>query len=273
LADFTPGFVPRADASVEACWFVFQRHKLLVSEASGPPVVPVAPTLEALGLYSRSPNYFGAVGDQPCFTAEVSEDVQPPAGWVFENLRRLLVRTDADFFALASRAFQIKEWDRCHQFCGACGATTVLKPGERARVCPRCGELFYPRLAPVIMVLIQRGRQLLLARSPRFPPGIYSALAGFVEPGETLEQAVVREVKEEVGLEIANLRYFGSQSWPFPHSLMIAFLADHSGGEICLADPEIEDAAWYSLDRLPGLPPSMSIARRLIDAVAPGAER
>jgi NAD+ diphosphatase len=273
LADFTPGLATRADTSVDACWFVFQRHKLLVSEGSGPPVVPVAPTLEALGLYSRNPNYFGAVGDQPCFAAEVAEDAQPPSGWVFENLRRLLVRADADFFALASRAFQIKEWDRCHQFCGACGKTTSLKQGERARACPRCGELFYPRLAPVIMVLIQRGQQLLLARSPRFPPGIYSALAGFVEPGETLEQAVAREVKEEVGVEISNLRYFGSQSWPFPHSLMIAFFADHSGGEICLRDPEIEDAAWYSLDRLPGLPPAMSIARRLIDAVALGAGR
>jgi NAD+ diphosphatase len=200
---------------------------------------------------------------------------------VFEGLRRLLPRVDADFFALASRAFQVKEWDRCHQFCGVCGAPTVRRAGERARECPACHTLAYPRLSPVVMILIRRGGELLLARSPRFPPGMYSALAGFVEPGETLEECAAREVREEVGVEIANLRYFASQSWPFPHSLMMAFTADHAGGEIRLADPEIEDAGWYSPERLPLLPHALSIARRLIDSAlaqmrleeAPGNDR
>ncbi|HEX9180885.1 MAG TPA: NAD(+) diphosphatase, partial [Burkholderiales bacterium] len=200
------------------------------------------------------------------YVAEVAADAAPPAGWGFEGLRRLLVRVDAAFFALASRAFQIREWDRCHQYCGACGAPTVLNAGERARECGACGQLYYPRLSPVVMILIRRGDQLLLARSPRFPPGMYSALAGFVEPGETLEECAVREVREEVGVEIANLRYFASQSWPFPHSLMIAFNAEHGGGEIRLGDPEIEDAGWYSIFRLPELPHPLSIARKLINA-------
>jgi NAD+ diphosphatase len=228
--------------------------------------VPEVDGLERLGLAPLREQYIGCLGGRGVYMAEVAADAAPPAGWAFEGLRRLLVRVDAAFFALASRAFQIREWDRCHQYCGACGAPTVLKGGERARECGACGQLHYPRLSPVVMILIRRGQELLLARSPRFPPGMYSALAGFVEPGETLEECAAREVREEVGVEIASLRYFASQSWPFPHSLMIAFNAEHGGGEIRLGDPEIEDAGWYAPGRLPALPHPLSIARRLINA-------
>ena len=132
--------------------------------------------------------------------------------------------------------------------------------------CPACGLLAYPRLSPAIMVLVRDGERLLLARSPRFKPGVYSALAGFVEPGETLEQCAVREVREEVGIEIANLRYFASQPWPFPNSLMIAFFADYAGGDLRLDPVEIEAAEWFTPDNLPILPEPISISRRLIDA-------
>lgn len=264
-AAFVPGVVPAEGMASDALWFVFQGQRLLVPAEQQPIRVPVTHSLHESGLRPRRTQFLGSLGSRPVYSAEVAPDAPPPSGWVFEGLRRLLPRVDADFFALASRAFQVKEWDRCHQFCGACGAQTALRSGERCRECPRCGEPSYPRLSPVVMILIRRGRELLLARSPRFPPGMYSALAGFVEPGETLEQTAAREVREEVGVEIANLRYFGSQSWPFPHSLMIAFVAEHVGGEIRLADPEIEDAGWYPLERLPPLPHSLSIARRLID--------
>jgi NAD+ diphosphatase len=138
---------------------------------------------------------------------------------------------------------------------------------ERARECPACGLVAYPRIAPAVMCLVTRERAILLARSPRFPPGMYSALAGFVEPGESLEQCLAREVLEETGVRIANARYFASQPWPFPHSLMIAFVADYAGGEITPAPGEIEDAQWFRLDALPKLPNRISIARRLIDGV------
>ena len=138
---------------------------------------------------------------------------------------------------------------------------------ERAKECPACGFIAYPRIAPAVMCLIRRGREILLARSPRFAPGVYSALAGFVEPGETLEQCLAREVLEETAVTIANPRYFASQPWPFPHSLMIAFVADYAGGEITPAPDEIEDAQWFALDALPKLPNRISIARRLIDGV------
>lgn len=249
-----------------APWFVFQGGRLLVPTEGDAVRVPLCRSLEELGMSPLRVQSLGSPGASPAFSAEVAPDAPPPSGWSFEGLRRLLPRVNADFFALASRAYQVKEWDRCHQFCGACGAPTLRRNNERCRECPRCGELYYPRLSPVAMILIRRGRDLLLARSPRFPPGMYSALAGFVEPGETLEQCAAREVQEEVGLEIANLRYFASQSWPFPHSLMIAFTAEHAGGEIRLGDPEIEDAGWYPPERLPALPHALSIARRLIDS-------
>jgi len=137
---------------------------------------------------------------------------------------------------------------------------------ERAKECPQCGLLHFPRLAPAIIVLIERGDQLLLARSRRFATGMYSVLAGFVEPGESLEEAVVREIKEEVSLSVKDIRYFGSQPWPFPHSLMIGFTATYAGGEISMEDEEIEDAGWFTVDRLPPLPGKISIARKLIDS-------
>ncbi len=264
--DFLPGIEPPAEPAPGARWYVFQEARLLVSADQGPTRVPGRPPRD-LALRPLREGFLGTFRGAPCYVAEVGKEEVAPAGWAFEGLRRLFARVDDDFFRLAARAFQIKEWDRCHRYCGACSSETVRKPGERARECPACGELFYPRLSPVVMILIRRGRELLLARSPRFPKGMYSALAGFVEPGETLEETAAREVREEVGLEIAGLRYFGSQSWPFPHSLMIAFVAEYAGGEIRLQDPEIEDAGWYSPDRLPELPHSLSIARRLIDAL------
>jgi NAD+ diphosphatase len=166
--------------------------------------------------------------------------------------------------AAASRAWQLIEWDRTHRFCGVCGTPTLRVAEERARRCPACDHLAYPRVTPAMMVLITRERELLLARSPRFAPGMYSALAGFVEAGETIEQCVLRESFEEVGVQVEGLRYYGSQSWPFPHSLMIAFTARWSGGEIVPQPGEIEDARWFPIDALPAIPPRFSIAGHLI---------
>ena len=188
-----------------------------------------------------------------------------------EPLRALFNRLPDEVLAIAGRAAQILEFDRSHRFCGACATATILHEGGRSRRCPACGETTYPRVAPAMMVLIKRdgwfGRQLLLARSPRFPSGMYSALAGFVEPSESIESCIHRESFEEVGIRVRNIQYFGSQSWPFPHSLMIAYVADYEDGEIQCQEGEIEDARWFSLDALPQLPHRLSIARRLIDGV------
>jgi NAD+ diphosphatase len=169
-------------------------------------------------------------------------------------------------FALAGRATQLLDWQKNHRYCGRCSAPTAMKPDEFVMVCPSCGLMAYPRISPAVMVLISRGDDLLLARSPHFRSGMFSALAGFVEAGETLEQCAVREVREEVGVEITNLRYFQSQPWPFPDSLMLAFFADYAGGEITPDPSEIEEAGWFPRNNLPPLPDPVSIARRLIDA-------
>lgn len=200
----------------------------------------------------------------PCHAAEVDRLPEHFTGEL-TPLRRLFGVAGAEAFALAGRATQLLDWRRDHRHCGRCGALTTPKSGEFAMACAACDLLFYPRLSPAVMVLVTRGGKLLLARSPRFPKGMFSALAGFVEAGESLEQCAQREVREEVGVEITNLRYFRSQSWPFPNSLMLAFLADYAGGSLNPDPAEIESAAWFSPDALPLLPGPISIARHLID--------
>jgi NAD+ diphosphatase len=168
-------------------------------------------------------------------------------------------------WTLAGRAVQLVEWERTTRFCGRCGTPTEPAPGERARRCPGCGLLAFPRLAPAVITLIERDGEALLARGRAFPVPMYSCVAGFVEPGEDLEDAVHREVREEVGVELADVRYIASQPWPFPHSLMVGFEATWGSGDIVIDETEIVDAQWFRPDDLPMIPPAMSIARTLID--------
>ncbi|HEX2384671.1 MAG TPA: NAD(+) diphosphatase [Acidimicrobiales bacterium] len=204
----------------------------------------------------------GTLDGRPCFAVAVDTDDHAGA----TPLMGLWGQTDETTWTIAGRAVQLVEWERTHRFCGRCRTPTEPAPGERARRCPACGLLAFPRLAPAIIVLVERedGRALL-ARGRTFPIPMYSCLAGFVEPGETLEEAVHREVFEEVGIEIDEVRYWASQPWPFPHSLMLGFNARYAGGELALDENEIVDAQWYDRDELPPIPPGMSIARRLID--------
>lgn len=176
-------------------------------------------------------------------------------------------RVDDVRWTLAGRAVQLVDWDRSHRYCGRCGTGTEPAPQERARRCPQCGQLAFPRLAPAVITLIERDDGCaLLARGRAFPIPMYSCIAGFVEPGEDLEEAVRREVLEEVGVELDEVRYARSQPWPFPHSLMIGFEATYASGDIRIDEDEIADAAWFRPDDLPTVPPGLSIARTLIDA-------
>jgi NAD+ diphosphatase len=201
----------------------------------------------------------------PCYAAEL-DSLPANISGEFISVRNLFSLVSAEAIALAGRAILLLDWQKNHYYCGKCGAPTTRKTGEFSMFCPACGHITYPRISPAVMVLIKRGDELLLARSPRFKPGVFSALAGFVEAGETLEQCAAREVREEVGIEITNLRYFGSQSWPFPDSLMVAFFADYAGGTIQPDPSEIEAADWFSRSALPALPEPMSLAWKMIDA-------
>lgn len=196
------------------------------------------------------------------------DDEPVPDGFRLDGLRVAYHALDEKDFRTAGAVRQKLHWQRTTRFCSACGSPTEPDERDEAMRCASCGRLDFPRVAPAVIVLVQRGRQALLGRSPRFADGVYSTLAGFVEPGESLEECVHREIFEEVGVRVTNLRYFGSQPHPFPHSLMVGFVADWLEGEIRIDGDEIEDARWCGPDELPVLPHPMSIARALIEDFA-----
>lgn len=262
---FVPQITPPETFHV-AHWFIFQDGRLLVDRESAD--VPRLADPAELGVTVERRIFAGSLGGEPMFALEARPPSAAPDGMSWEGLRALFARYDDAHIAATSRAVQLVNWDRDHQFCGRCGTLTQQNAHERSRHCPRCGLVAYPRISPAMMALVKRERQLLLARSTRFPGSMFSALAGFVEAGESIEDTVAREVREEVGVEVAHLRYFGSQSWPFPNSLMVAYVCDYAGGEITPQEGEIAEAHWFDVDRLPQIPPTISIAGRLIRSVA-----
>lgn len=216
-------------------------------------------------------------GHPPCDALELSSLPAHLAGIEPMPVRQFLMHQGFDAFILAGRASQLLNWYRSHRFCGCCGAQNVLRQPQQVLGCPHCEVDYYPRINPCIIVLVTRGEQILLARSVRRGATFFSCLAGFIEPGESAEQAVAREVFEEVGIEINNIRYVKSQPWPFPSQLMLGFYADYVSGEIVPEAAEIAEAHWYDVNRLPETPaPAISVAGQLIqeycDAVMASAE-
>ncbi|MFV0259572.1 MAG: NAD(+) diphosphatase [Acidimicrobiales bacterium] len=255
----------RAGAS-DAKWLVVDgRSNVLLIDGAVPVAaqVPLAvETVHLLGLDGTTAVWAvdaaeAVFDDDPGFPDQVS--------WV--GLRQLYGAIDETDWVLAGRAAQVVTWDRDHRFCGRCGEPTTAHWRDRARECRRCRLLAYPRLNPAVIMLVERddGRALL-AWGRQFPGRFFSALAGFVEPGESLEEAVAREVQEEVGITIDDIRYFGSQPWPFPHSMMIGFTARYRSGELVYQEDEIVEAGWYTPDDLPPVPRGgMSIAGWMIE--------
>lgn len=212
----------------------------------------------------------GVVGGQTWWAVDVPDGAEDPSYGASLDLFSYFSRAQPGEWMAAGRAVQLVEWARTHRFCGRCASPTEPSPGERGMRCPACGLVAYPRVAPAMIVLVTRGepgpgQEALLARGVTFRGPMYSCLAGFVEPGEDLEGAVVREVREEVGIRVGNVAYRASQPWPFPHSLMVGFRAEYLDGDLALDESEIVDANWYRRDDLPPIPPGISVARRLID--------
>ncbi len=263
---FVPAVRPLAESTPLAWCFAFVDGQLLLPDADSAALQPQPlPGLAGLGGLALARHYLGRLDDVDCWALHL--DAVPP-GWRRTALRAAMLQFPDALMGVASRAAQVLEWDRAHRFCGVCGAPTEPQAHERSRKCPACGHSAYPRLSPAMMALVWRrmgaSAQLLLARSPHYAPGMFSALAGFVEPGESLEDCIHREVAEEVGVTVGAPRYYGSQSWPFPHSLMVAYTAEWAGGEIVRQEDEIEAAGWFDIDALPGIPPRFSIAGHLI---------
>jgi NAD+ diphosphatase len=209
--------------------------------------------------------YLGHRGNVPYYAGEIGREDPVPEGTTSSGIRDLFTRVPDEDLALAAFAVRIIDFDRKTRFCGRCGCETRQLRTERSKECSSCGLVTYPRLSPAIIVLIQRDDRILLARSPRFPPDLFGLIAGFVESGENLEEALQREVREETGLSVKDIRYFGSEPWPFPDSLMLGFIADYAGGELVIDKNEIEYAAWFDREHLPRIPEKLSISRALID--------
>lgn len=261
---FEPEVSPADDAEHGESWMfvIIDGQHACISER-GVPRPLSADDLRWLDLDVHARHYLGRFRGRTCFALQARG--QLPEGYALAGLRTWLGRVEPAVFYLAGRAQQIIEWHDTHRYCGRCAAETEDHGQDRAKVCPSCGLINYPRLSPSIIVLVHRGEDVLLARNANWPANMYSTLAGFVEAGESIEQTVHREVFEEVGVRVRNLRYRGSQSWPFPNSLMLGFLAEYDSGDIVCQDGEIADARWFRFDDLPNVPPGTAISRWLID--------
>ena len=265
---FIPGHRGPAQVEGEVACCLFHGNRVFVARDDGRLTLPRVDT-EAYGLALDQAHYLGTLDGTHCYGLALPRGAAIPEGLELLGLRALIMEGDELVGGIAGQAFQLLEWARTHRHCGSCGQPTLPHAADRAVECPDCKLVFYPRIAPVMMALVYRrngnGSELLLTRKAGYAPGRYTVVAGFVEAGESLEHCLAREVMEEVGVEIRNPRYFGSQPWPFPNSLVMAFSAEWAGGDVVPDVTELEEARWFSIDALPDLPESVHISRQLID--------
>lgn len=258
--------MPLPKLHIKDRWLIFQNDQLLFLSQDNNIRLPETTVINDLTPYFLCQHTIGQFENSNIHCAELQSTLPLTHSLVPIPLRKALEHLGDPWYNIATKAFTIINWDRNHQHCGRCGNKTSHRPLSFERHCKHCGLHFHPRISPSIIVLIHHQDQVLMARSYHFNKGIYGLIAGFVEAGENLEDAVHREVYEETCLRIKNLRYFASQVWPFPDSLMTGFFADYESGELNIENDEIEEAGWYRFDNLPGRPSTtLSIASRMID--------
>lgn len=262
---YSPSIIAPEEHFEQDLIFVFQKD-LLLTRVDG--TLRLIPTFQQIQTFKQSFSrklYLGTLDGIHCYAAELEDCLQPTEHYKFDGIRSLFSIMPEAVIKIAGKAFQILHWDSSHQFCGRCGTRTLTRADERVRICPSCDLQAYPRITPVIIVAVVRDGKLLLANNKSMRKDLYSLIAGFIEPGESFEEGVRREVREEVNIEIEDIHYFGSQTWPFPSSLIAGFTAHHRSGEIIPDGVEIGHADWYSPHSMPSIPPPGSISRMLID--------
>jgi NAD+ diphosphatase len=256
----------------EAIWLIFSGERMIYHSAKPGLIKGFWHQLQFAHAYEEHIVHIGEHQNLPCYMVDMGGEQVDCVDLETASLRGMLMQIDLALFGTVARAWQLALFLRTHKYCGKCGSEMQQVDWEMARQCNRCGHRCYPRISPCIIVAIKRGKQILLAQGkPQQSRQMFSTLAGFVESGESLEQAIHREVMEEVGIKVKNLQYFASQPWPFPHSIMVGFLAEYESGEIEVDGKEILEAHWYDFDKLPNIPPEFSIAGQLIKATIAGS--
>ncbi len=253
------------DKQPDTAWFfLFDKNSLIV-EKEDPGSIPCLNSEQTAGLPMGEAFYFGTYKTIPCYCAQLVSQKYPDT-YTKVSLRTFYIQTRDIFRQMAAHARGVIDLHINFLFCGKCAASTIPDAEEHARICPSCKLSFYPRVSPAVIMAVTRGDKILLARGINFPDKkMFSVLAGFVSPAETLEECVQREVMEETGIRVNNIRYVKSQPWPFPDSLMIGFTAEYAGGEIVIDPKEILEADWFRADNLPKTPASFSLAGELIN--------
>ena len=255
---------PDVDPGGPGVWLLLHNGEIWLQGPAEQPRLPDSPP-EAILTQGGAPLCLGTWDGRPCRLLELDEAAILPAGWVVVQLSDWHGQIPIESLSLGGVALQILHWERSSQRCPSCGGDTQRLPGEWGKRCRQCGWVFFPNVHPCAITLVKRPGEVLLTRKAEWPAGRYSLVSGFVHFGECLEEAAAREVQEETGVEIANLRYVGSQCWPFPSQLMAGFVADYAGGELRIDYQELEDARWFAVDNLPAMPPLRSISRYILD--------
>ncbi len=260
---FIRAYPPARPSSSPAYWFPFRAGNVLVQDTGQQIALIEGDDAIASLLQAHEVYYLGTLNGTPCMTCEVDAERELPADWQAYSLRGLFGKLAAEMLNLVGYASQILYWQQTSRYCPVSGHLTEPEIGTWGRHCPHCGHVSYPHVTPAILVLVYDGERVLLTHKPGWDKR-YSCIAGFTEPGETLEECAQREIYEEVGLEVTDVEYIGSQSWPFPHQLMVGFVARYVSGEIRIEEQELDDAKWFPIDELPQLPPPQSLAHTII---------
>ena len=257
---------PEQDPGGPGCWILLRESELIIDTTGATPILPAAviPPVPIVG----EPLYLGLWQGLSCRLGVVGQDIELDTGLEASDLFAGNPDLPIDLLSLGGLARQVLHWEGNSRYCSKCGTGMTRLPAEWGKLCPDCGAHHFPHIHPCVIVVVRRPGEVLLARKAEWPIGRYSLVAGFLDFSECLEEAVAREVMEETGIEINNIRYIGSQGWPFPSQLMAGFVADYVAGEVKVEEKELEDAGWFSVDDLPLLPPKRSISRYLIDTYA-----